>query len=200
MCSAIPDSCPATLSASNEAGVGHTVNALHPTNVRLGVGRHFVARSLLEARTLDDAVQRATVADQACGFNYNIASTALRRIVAVETSPEGHDVHEVKGCYVHSNHYIHLKEVAQDITPTSKTRLDRAKAIVSEKTPSTSEDVLALLADRTDKDYPIRAGAVPPEENATLSTALYDLDRKKVRVYPNHPVDDAETFLELDFQ
>ena len=144
-------------------------------------------------------MQRATVSDQACGFNYNIASTALRRIVAVETAPEGHHVHEVKGCYVHSNHYIHLKEVAQDITPTSKTRLERAKAVVSEKPPSSPEDVLTLLADRTDKDYPIRAGAVPPEENATLSTALYDLDRKKVRIYPNHPVDDANTYLELDF-
>jgi len=45
------------------------------------LARHFIARSLLEARSLEDAVGRVAIPDRAAGFNYNIGSHAERRII-----------------------------------------------------------------------------------------------------------------------
>ena len=84
-------------SGFNEFGILHSINHVAPRPVKVGVGRHFIARSLLEARSLAEALRRVTIPDRAAGFNYNIGSLAERRIVSVEVSPERYHIHEVQG-------------------------------------------------------------------------------------------------------
>ena len=187
-----PGFLPGNASGFNEFGILHSINHVAPRPVKAGVARHFIARSLLEARSLAEALRRVTIPDRAAGFNYNIGSLAERRIVSVEVSPDRHHVHEVQGYYSHTNHYFNLNNQKQEISPSSRKRLERCQTLCRATFPTNSGDVLALLSDQTDRDYPIFRDATLPDEDATLGSALYDMDRRELRIYWDHPVKEPD--------
>ena len=171
----------------NAEGLCFSVDHVQPRSVRVGVGRHFIARSLLEARSLDDAIQRATVPGRAAGFSYTIGSVRERRVVLVEVAPTTYHVREIRGAYFHANHYRELAPVDQVIHPSSRARVERARAMMQESPAQTAAEVLAILGDQTDEQYPIYRTATAPDQSATLCTALFDLDARQLRIYTGHP-------------
>lgn len=193
-----PGFLPGNAFGFNEAGVMHTIDAVSPRQVRVGLGRHFVARSLFDASSLDDALQRVTIPGRAAGFVYNIGSLSERRVVSVEVSPERHHVHEVQGHYVHTNHYLHLAKVDQHVGASSQARLARAQALCQATPPTDAPHILALLGDQANHDYPIYCHATPPDQSATLCSALFDLDARQLRVYTGHPRQEPEPCIILD--
>jgi hypothetical protein len=192
-----PGFLPGNASGFNEFGILHSINHVAPRPVKVGLARHFIARSLLEARSLEDAVRRVTISGRAAGFNYNIGSLSERRIVSVEVSPERHHVHEVQGSYSHTNHYLQLNDQKQEISQSSRKRLERCQTLCRAIFSTHSGDVLALLSDQTDRDYPIYRDATLPDEDATLSSALYDMDRRELRIYWDHPAKDPDKCISL---
>jgi len=193
-----PGFLPGNAFGFNAAGVMHTADAVSPRRVRVGLGRQFIARSVLDAVSLDDAIRRTTVTGRAAGFTYNIGSLAERRLVSVEVAPEHHHVRAVAGHYVHTNHYLHLKQVEQTIGPSSRSRMDRAQTLGRAMPPTDAAHVLAVLGDEVGRDYPIYRRAAPPDSSATVCTALYDLDARQLRIYTGHPVREPEQYLVLD--
>lgn len=184
-----PGFLPGNAFGFNQAGILHTVNHVAPQPIKVGVSRHFLARTLLDARCLDEAIENISCSDRASGFNYNIGSLSDRRLISVEVAPERHHVHEVQGYYSHTNHYIELGEQQQQISQSSRKRLERSTALGRAAPPGEAGQVLALLGNRDDRDYPIYRDATPPDADATLCTALYDLDRRELRIYYDHPVE-----------
>ena len=182
----------------NRAGICFSVDYVRPRGTKLGVGRQFIARSLLEAASLDDAIGRVTVHGRASGFGYTIGSIQERRVVYVEVAPEVHHVREIQGCYVHANHYLELVDADQITEPSSLARVERAKAILESTSPLDAEGVLSLLGDQANGEYPIYRSATPPDDEATLHTICFDLDARRLRIYTGHPVRDAAEFVELD--
>lgn len=172
----------------NAEGVCFSIDNVRPRDIRVGVGRHFIARSLLDAQSLDDATQRATVPQRAAGFSYTIGSVGERRVVIVEVAPASHHVREVRGAYFHANHYLELPEVDQHIDASSQARVERAGAILEERSAQNAGDVLTILADQADEQFPIRRSATPPDASTTLCTALFDLDARELRIYTDHPI------------
>jgi hypothetical protein len=193
-----PGFLPGNAFGFNGAGLMHTINAVSPRQVRVGLARHFIARSLFDARSLDDAIRRATVAGRAAGFTYNIGSLAERCMVSVEVAPERHHVHEVQGYYLHTNHYRNLSDVDQGIGPSSRTRLARGRTLCKATPPADAAHVLALLGDQADRNYPIYRRATPPDRGATLCSALFDLDARQLRIYAGHPVLEPEQSIVFD--
>jgi hypothetical protein len=192
-----PGFLPGNALGFNEFGILHSINHVAPRPVKLGLARHFIARSLLEARSLEDALGRAAISDRAAGFNYNIGSHTERRIISVEVSPDRHHVHEVRGCYTHTNHYFELNDQKQHITLSSRKRLERCMALCRSTFPTNSGHVLALLADQADRDYPIYRDATFPDDNATLSTGLFDLDSRQLQIYWNNPQREPEKCIQI---
>jgi hypothetical protein len=184
----------------NSEGICFSVDNVRPRGSKLGVGRHFLARSLLEAVSLDDAIGRVTVHGRASGFGYTIGSIHERRMVYVEAAPGVHQVRELRGCYVHANHYLELAGVAQIVDPSSWARVERANAILESGPPLDAAGVLSLLGDEANEEYPIYRTATPPDESATFHTVLFDLDARRLRIYTGHPVRDAAEFVELDLK
>jgi predicted choloylglycine hydrolase len=182
----------------NAEGICFSIDNVRPRGTRLGVGRHFIARSLLEAPSLDDAIKRVTVPGRASGFGYTIGSIYERRVVYVEVTPEVHHLREIQGCYVHANHYLELADVDQIVDPSSGARVERANAILEGNPPLDAAGVLSLLGDEADEEYPIYRTATPPDKSATLHTVLFDLDARRLRIYTGHPVRDAAEFVELE--
>ena len=193
-----PGFLPGNAFGFNASGVLHTADAVSPREVRVGLGRHFLARSLLDAQSLSDAIKRVTIPGRGAGFVYNVGWLPERRLVNVEVSPDRHYALEVQGYYVHTNHYLNLPDVRQEIGPSSRARLERARALCGATAPAEIGRVLALLGDETDRDYPIYRRAVPPVGGATLCTALFDLDRRQLRVYSGHPSREPEQCIVLD--
>lgn len=181
----------------NSEGVCFSIDSVQPQYKKVGVGRHFIARSLLEAASLDDAVARATVPGRASGFGYSIGSISERRVVYLEVAPEAHHVREVLDCYIHANHYQELADVDQVIRPSSRARIERASAILQDTTPVDAAGVLTILGDQVHAKYPIYRTATPPDESLTLHTVLFDLDARRLRIYTGHPTQVPTTFLEL---
>ncbi len=183
-----PGFLPGNAFGFNAAGILHTVNHVAPRPIKLGLSRHFLARALLDARTLNEAIRNITVSDRASGFNYNIGSLSERRVVSVEVAPERHHVHEVQGYYTHTNHYFELNDQKQEIALSSRKRLERSLTLCRATPPTDAGHVLALLSDQTDREFPIYRDATLPDDDATLCSALYDLDRCELRIYWDHPV------------
>jgi hypothetical protein len=192
-----PGFLPGNAFGFNASGVVHTVDAVSPRDVRMGLGRHFLARSLLDADSLNDAIRRVTATRRAAGFTYNIGSVSGRRVICVEVSPDRHSVSEVRGHLVHTNHYLDLQGLRQQIGSSSQKRLLRAQYLCRAEPPRSSDHVLSLLGDEETCDYPIYRMATPPDSSATLCTALFDLDARLLRIYPNHPVRAAERSIGL---
>ena len=54
-----------------------------------GLGRGFVSRSMLDARSLDALVAAASVDGQCGGHNYQLLDFAQRRVLNLESGPHG---------------------------------------------------------------------------------------------------------------
>lgn len=181
----------------NAEGVCFSIDNVRPRDVGVGVGRHFIARSLLEARSLDDAIQRVTVPNRASGFSYTIGSISERRIVVVEVAPANHHVREIQGAYFHANHYRELAGVDQIIHPSSRARVEWAEAMLQKRSPQSAAGVLDILGDQTDEQYPIYRTATAPDQSETFYTALFDLEARQLRVYTDHPLRAPTAFVAL---
>ncbi|MFQ6101689.1 MAG: C45 family autoproteolytic acyltransferase/hydrolase [Anaerolineae bacterium] len=181
----------------NAEGVCFSVDSVGPRDVRVGVGRHFIAHSLLEARSLEDAIERVIVPGRASGFSYTIGSISERRVVLVEVAPGAHHVREVRGAYFHTNHYLELTDVDQVVGPSSQARLERANVFIQDNPSLDAAGVLTILGDRADEQYPVYRTATPPDGGATLCTALFDLDARQLRIFTAHPTEDPEECIAL---
>jgi predicted choloylglycine hydrolase len=182
----------------NTEGVCFSIDNVRPRGARVGVGRHFIARSLLEVRSLGEAIERVTVPGRALGFSYTIGSVRERRAVHVEVAPGTYHVHQIRGCYFHANHYKELTDVDQIIGPSSWARVERANVLLQDRPPVDAAGILAVLGDQVDEKYPIYRTATSPDENVTLCTALFDLDGRRLRIYIDHPVLAPKKFIEFD--
>jgi hypothetical protein len=100
--------------------------------------------------------------------------------------------------YYHANHYREFDGVDQIVDASSRARVERADAILKETSLRGAAGILALLGDETDAVYPIYRTATPPDGQATLCTALFDLDARRLRIYTEHPTQTPGAFLEME--
>lgn len=184
----------------NSEGICFCNNDVVPEKLEVGRGRHFMARALFEAATIEAAVEAVTPSGRAGGFNYTIGSVKQRRIVNVEVSPARHHVVEIRGTDYRANHYLNLQYILQTVGASSRCRVKRATGLLEEKTPMGKADVLTILSDRKDPDFPIFRTGLPPDDIATLATCVFDLDAGKVEIYTGHPIEDKDNRLEFSIK
>ena len=183
----------------NSEGICFCANSVRPAKVVTGLGRHFIARSLFEARSVQEALGLATIPNRASGFNYTIGCLKERRIVDLEVSSDGHRVTEIEGCYFHANHYIGLSGVDQSVSVSSQCRQKRGEALVAEGVVRDKAGLLEVLRDRKTKGYPILREGKPPDKSITLVTGLFDLDSRALSIYPGarRPNERLEPLIEI---
>jgi predicted choloylglycine hydrolase len=177
-----PGFLPGNAFGYNDAGICFSANNVQPLIARDGVGRHFIARSLLECRSLPEAVAAVHPPDRAYGFNYTIGSLRERRIVNVEVAPEDFAVTDIRGPYFHANHFVELRNVEQEIAESSRKRYQRGTRCILEDRVKRREDILTVLRD-VEGRLPILRDGSPPDPFVTLVTALFDLKRRKLTIY-----------------
>lgn len=67
-------------------GLAWGINHVQVSAPAVAAGRHFVARGLQQARSLDDAIDYLTTHPSAGGYSYNLGEVATGRVVTVESA------------------------------------------------------------------------------------------------------------------
>lgn len=182
-----PGSIPGHTFAVTGVGMVQTVNNLRSTVRRPGVPRMVLGRALLDAPSLDAAVDLLGSVAHAGGFHHLLAQAGDHRIFSVEALPEGCSVLAVDGRYGHANHAVHDRAaaVAQIVTASSADRQSRIMALLSGPASAPDEAGLrGLLADRGGPGLPIhRRAADDGDQENTLATAVFRLTERTVRLW-----------------
>lgn len=174
--------------AFNSAGIAFSLNWVGPrTCATDGLGRNFVSRLLLEARSWEEAV--AVIGKKhAAGHNYQLMDFENRRIANFEVAQDRYSCREVTAPFFHANQYQTLMEPGQELSNSSLHRLARARELPP---PSGPEDVLRALGDQHDAAFPIFHDAGSHDRGDlsdwTLATVLFDLDRRTVALMEGNP-------------
>lgn len=177
-----PSVLPGNAFGFNDRGICYSINNLFPLERKVGVARCLIARSLLEAESIEAAVACVTRKDRASAFNYTIGSIHERRIVDVEAGPYSYAVKEVRGGYFHANHFIELATIPQCFRTSSTCRFDTWRGIRSAGELSAKEDILDVLGNASNSKYPVFRTLPSVDDQMTLTTALFDLDARTLHI------------------
>ncbi|XP_078431661.1 uncharacterized protein LOC144703361 [Wolffia australiana] len=170
----------------NSHGLAFTMNSVPPTVKEIekaGMGRNFISRDLLEATNLDDALQKLRRYNVSAGHSYNLVDFDRRRVINVETaSGNRFSAREIgPEPFFHANMYVHL-HVDQVHDQSSLRRQKRAALLPA----ASARDMLSLLGDSADDEYPIY---MTGPTLYTICTALIDLDKRTLSIIQGNPKD-----------
>jgi len=170
----------------NEHSVIFTCNEIDDWAVLIGgIGRNFVTRDLFNSKNLEDAIARvANIPNRATGWSLNLGSIKESKQYNVEIAPGSElSVWEVKQNYSHFNMYRHLN-VSDYTDESSVHRLERSNEFPR---PENLTDVATMLGDTKDPEYPIYRDGQPPDDAATVCTALFNLQTQHGLLYLDNP-------------
>lgn len=170
---------PGNSAALNSFGLVQCINTLY-SETQVGVPRNFLARAVLECRTLDEADELIRKTKRASGFNHVLVQSG--RIRNIETSSETIGVQKIEEhSYAHTNHFLssEMKALEKNTNEGSRRRLKRAKELVG---PGIGrEGIIALLRDTNDAEFPIcNAGE-------TIGSVVILPEKEEVWICYGHP-------------
>jgi len=174
-----PGSLPGHTFAVSRAGVVQAINNLRIRTPVAGVPRMILARAVLDAASLDEALHILRDTPAASGFHHTLGCAGDARIFSVEASAQRCSVQTVPHLYGHANHMIHrgCEAEAQIVTDSSRDRQLRVEALLPAIAhPLQPAALLDVLHDRAPSGLPIyRDDPLDPDDENTLATALFDI-------------------------
>lgn len=179
---------PGVSAAVNNWGLVQCINYLNQV-LQVGVPKIFLARAVLECKSLDEAENLIRKTKRASGFNHVLVQG--REVRNVEIAGDKLAVEKVMGKpYVHTNHYLspNMKFLEKFHTESSEARYERAKELI--KSNMTKNEMEELLSDTKNKEYPIC------REDATLGSLVLLPGLKEIYVCYGHPC--AGRFVEYE--
>lgn len=145
-------------------GLVQCINDLYQTN-QFGVPKNYLARAVLECRTLDEAENLIRNTKRASGFNHVLAQG--NEVRNIEIAGDKMAVEKViQKPYVHTNHYTSpdMQSLEKFHTKSSESRYERAKELLKENMEF--EDIKSLLSDTKSAEFPIC------REDATIGSVI----------------------------
>ncbi|BFI30062.1 isopenicillin-N N-acyltransferase like protein [Marchantia polymorpha subsp. ruderalis] len=189
----------------NSNGVAFTLDSVPPAPEEVvpgGIGRNFVSRDLLESSDIHDALRRVQIENLSAGHNYNIMDVNSRKMFTTETASRGRaSVREInRDAFYHANMYQHLSAVKQVGCQPSilHCRISKRNSLleivhqssvcrqkrVAELPMNTLQEVLTILADDSNQDFPVY---MQGPQLHTLCTAIFDMNEKSLTILTGKP-------------
>jgi hypothetical protein len=188
-----PGSLPGHTFAANRAGLVQAINNLRIREPVVGVPRMILARAVLDATSVDEAVQLLRDTPRASGFHHTLGCAGDPRLLSVEASAQRCSIVSDITLSGHANHLVHAgcDAEAQIVTDSSRDRQARVDALLPAlRAPVTEDALLRVLHDRAPSGLPIyRDNPEDPDDENTLATALFriEADGVAMQVYrQNH--------------
>ncbi len=173
-----PGSLPGHTFAASRAGVAQAINNVRIREPRAGVPRMILARAVLDAATLDDALALLRDTPRASGFHHTVGgidAAGAVRVYSVEATAQRTSVVEVDAPGGHANHLIHAgcENEAQIVTDSSRDRQARlAQLLPALGAQPDDAAFVRTLQDRGGAGLPIfRDDPRDPDDENTLATA-----------------------------
>ncbi|CAM2165847.1 isopenicillin-N N-acyltransferase like protein [Paraburkholderia sacchari] len=182
-----PGSLPGHTFAASHAGIAQAINNVRIREPRAGVPRMILARAVLDAATLADALALLRDTPRASGFHHTIGGTDTAgavRIHSVEATAQRASMVEVGAPSGHANHLIHAgcETEAQIVTDSSRDRQARLAELLPALGPTPDgADFVRALQDRAGAGLPIyRDDPHDPDDENTLATACMRVEPRRV--------------------
>ncbi|MFL9964444.1 C45 family autoproteolytic acyltransferase/hydrolase [Paraburkholderia sediminicola] len=174
-----PGSLPGHTFAASRAGIVQAINNLRIRVPSAGVPRMLLARAVLDAGSLDDALHILRTAPAASGFHHTLGCAGDARLFSVEASARRCSVQSVSTLAGHANHLIHpgCQAETQIVTDSSRDRQRRVDALLpAQASPLKPAALLDVLQDRAPSGLPIyRDDPLDPDDENTLASALFEI-------------------------
>lgn len=175
----------------NECGIAQLCDSVYPSDARVGVPRILVARGVLAARSLGEAVRAACNRRRNAGYNHLIAHES-GEIYNLEISALQYEMlHSPEGMESHTNHYLHprmqaIEKDAPDLV-NSNIRLNRVRRLMAAQRGRLDVPaVMAILSDHV--NYPqsicnhIVVDDTPLDRQQTIASMVIDLSTRTMHV------------------
>ena len=170
---------PGCSAAMNSWGLVQCINDLYQ-NTQVGVPKYFLARAILECKTLDEAEGLIHKTKRASGFNHVLIQDHEARNVEIANNTVAVEK-VIEGSYVHTNHYLspEMETLEKFHTKSSEARLQRARQLA--KPAMTKEEMVTLLSDKQNSEFPIC------RPDATIGSLVFIPGKSEVWICYGHP-------------
>ena len=174
------DTIAGVVATINNWGLVQCINDLYQINSGVGVPKNFLARAVLDCKSLDEVENLIKNTKRASGFNHVLVQGNEVRNFEIA----GNQIDVIKTTdkpFVHTNHYLSDKigHLEKFHTKSSEERYQRAKELV--KPNMTEEEMKALLSDTKNNEYPICRA------DETVGSLVLLPNEKEVYVCYGHP-------------
>ncbi len=180
----------------NSFGIVQTTNYISTTHPVVGIPRYVLGRAILEARSLEEAVQIATMEPRTHPYHHNLISLKAQKYISLETTPQKTDSVTPEGIYFHTNHLILKKTRSYPYEqPEYKqsSSLSRYRVIEEEVARlDTGSDLsprifFNILSSHQNAPYSPCRHPRGEVQGRTLATAFVDLNQGVFRLYRGNP-------------
>lgn len=175
-----PGSLPGHTFAASRAGLVQAINNLRIREPVAGVPRMILARAVLDASSLDQAVQLLSDTPRASGFHHTLGCAGDPRLLSIEATAQRCSIVADIALAGHANHLIHAgcEAEAQIVTDSSRDRQARVETLLPAlRRPVSDDALLRVLQDKAPAGLPIyRDDPHDPDGENTLATALFRIE------------------------
>lgn len=171
-----PGSLPGHTFAVNRAGLVQAINNIRIKTPATGVPRMILTRAVLDASSLDEAVNMLGAAPRSSGFHHTLGCVGDDHLLSIEATVKRCSVQVIEKLSGHTNHLIHpgCEREAQIVTASSGDRQARLGQLLPALGEVGSPPLLQVLSDRAPQGLPIyRDDPADPDDENTLATALF---------------------------
>lgn len=165
--------------AVNGYGLVQAVNELWHQDAQLGVPKNFIARAILDCKTLEETEALMKRVPRAAGFNHVLVYG--KRLWNIESSAKEYAIEKVKlEKYLHTNHYVtELKRIDRG-NPESEKRYVKVSGRLDDV--NSVEDIKQLLSDRNDP---------PVCRDSTIGSVIFDMPNKVTHIAYGQPTPES---------
>ncbi len=165
--------------AVNGFGLVQAINELWQQDDRLGVPKNFVARAVLDCKTLEDVENLMNTVPRAAGYNHVLIQG--NRLWNIESSAKEYVIEKVEGGkYVHTNHYLTELKRLEKGNKESEARYKKVSNLL--QNIHTVDDIKRVLSDRENPQI-CRPG--------TIGSVIFDMPNKVVHIAYGQPTLDT---------
>lgn len=165
--------------ATNQFGLIEAVNELSHLDTQHGVPKNFIARAILDCKTLEEAEAIVASVPRAAGFNHVVIQGD--RLWNIESSAQEYIIEKIPHQkYVHTNHYVTELTRLDKGNRESEQRYDKVKRQLD--LMGTVEDMKALLSDRSEP---------PICRDETIGSVIFDATQNVAYIAFGQPTKDA---------
>lgn len=173
---------------ANEIGLVMVGNQLNSTDTKHGIPRILIAKNLLYATSIEEAIKMCNDKDRSSSYN-NVIIDKRGRLISFEGTAKEYSILKPKdNLYVHTNHYVtdRLKKYEFTLTPSSTfTRLKTANKMLQEVNKHTINTFKNILSDHSnDPNYICRHKS---SGTKTYFSAIFQPEKKTMHLCIGNP-------------